>query len=45
MSIKAALFDLDGTLLDTQKIYDEINQKLLIYMEIKRNMILIQEKM
>ena len=29
MSVKAALFDLDGTLLDTQKIYDEINQKLI----------------
>lgn len=29
MLIKAALFDLDGTLLDTQKIYDEVNQKLI----------------
>ena len=29
MSIKAALFDLDGTLLDTQRLYDEVNQQLI----------------
>ena len=27
--IKAAIFDLDGTLLDTQKLYDEANQELI----------------
>ena len=29
MHIKAALFDLDGTLLDTEPIYDEAAQKLI----------------
>ena len=29
MHIKGALFDLDGTLLDTEPIYDEIEQKLI----------------
>ena len=29
MSIKAALFDLDGTLLDTQRLYDDVNQQLI----------------
>ena len=29
MSIKAALFDLDGTLLDTQRLYDEVNQRII----------------
>ena len=29
MHIKGALFDLDGTLLDTEPIYDEIEQQLV----------------
>ena len=29
MHIKGALFDLDGTLLDTEPIYDEAAQKLI----------------
>ena len=27
--IKAAIFDLDGTLIDTQRYYDEANQKII----------------
>ena len=27
--IKAAIFDLDGTLLDSQKLYDEVNQIII----------------
>ena len=27
--IKAAIFDLDGTLIDTQKFYDEANQIII----------------
>ena len=29
MSIKGAIFDLDGTLLDTEPIYDEAAQKVI----------------
>ena len=47
MSIKGAIFDLDGTLLDTEPIYDEAAQKVInefgngkkIEWEVKKNVI------
>ena len=52
MHIKGALFDLDGTLLDTEPIYDEVTQQLIdkygnghkLEWDIKKNIIGVTQK-